>query len=288
MRRSTGPRQGSPMVWSLILAAVAFVAFGLLRRAWPCNPGQPLWASKDMGRDFVYFLLSFILYANLTVILARLALQGLYGGEAGRVLADIEAGRGWLSRLTIGIQAFMIIFLVDVMQYWLHRAFHTKWLWPFHAIHHSPKVLDWTATWRSHPVNFVFYETLAALAALLMGFSPVAFAIVGPFNFVTAGMVHANLNWTFGPFRYWFASPVFHRWHHASDPAIHDKNFAPTFPFLDVMFGTYHMPEGELPDAYGAEGVPDDVPGQLAHPFVRIWKMLGEARARASEAAARP
>ena len=276
------------MLVSLIFMAVAFLAFALLRGRWPCNPDQPRWFGKEMGRDLVFYLLALALYANLTGALTKLVLHGVYGDGGQRVFAAIQEGRGWLSHLPLAAQAGLIILVTDVLQYWLHRAFHTKWLWPFHAVHHSPTELDWTATWRIHPVNFVLYDTLAAVVTLLMGFAPLAFVIVAPFNFFTAALVHANLNWTFGPFRFVFASPVFHRWHHASDPAIHDMNFAPTFPFLDLMFGTYHMPEGQLPEAYGAEGVPADVLGQLAHPFVAIGRMLGAAKGRAPEAAARP
>ena len=276
------------MLWSMIFAVVAFLAFALMRGRWPCNPDQPRWFGKDMGRDLVFWLLSFVLYANLTVAVTQFLLRGVFGSDGARMFAAIQAGRGWISRLPVAVQAFAVIFTVDVIQYWLHRAFHTRWLWPFHAIHHSPKDLDWTATWRIHPVNFIFYETLAGVVTLLMGCSPITLLIVYPFNFFSAALVHANLNWTFGPFRFVFASPVFHRWHHASDPAIHDKNFAPTFPFLDLMFGTFHMPKGELPGAYGADGVPEDVLGQLAHPFVAVGKMLSAGRARAPEAAARP
>ena len=276
------------MLWSLIFAAVAFAVFGVLRGVSPCNPGQPRWFGREMGIDLLWWLLSFLIYGNLAVIVTRLLLQGVYGGDGQRLFQALQAGRGTLSHLPVLVQAGVVIFVVDVIQYWLHRAFHTKWLWPFHAIHHSPTDLDWTATWRIHPVNFVFYETVATVVTLLFGCSPMALVIIIPFNFFSAALVHANLNWTFGPFRHLFASPVFHRWHHASDPAIHDKNFAPTFPFLDVMFGTFYMPKGQLPDAFGAEGVPMGVLGQLAHPFVAIGRMLGEARGRASEAAARP
>jgi len=274
------------MLWSLIFAATAFLALGALRQAWPCNPGQKRWVSRDMGVDVLWWLVSLALYGDLAVIVTRALLQAFGGVDGERLFQAIRAGHGPISHLPVAAQAGLVIFLVDVIQYWLHRAFHTRWLWPFHAIHHSPRELDWTATWRIHPVNFVFYETVAAVATMLMGCSPLALVIVVPFNFFSAAFVHANLNWTFGPFRYWLASPVFHRWHHASDPAIHDKNFAPTFPFLDLLFGTFHMPQGQLPDAYGAEGVPEDLAGQLAHPFVAIGRMLGQGRSRRSPEAA--
>lgn len=275
------------MVWSIIFAATALVAFALLTRLTPCNPGQPRGFGKDFRVDLIYFLVSLILYGGLTLAVARLILWVCTGPEAAKILTAITSGHGGLSRLPLLAQAGLIVFATDVMQYWLHRGFHTRWLWPFHAVHHSGTEVDWTATFRIHPVNFVLYNTLAGAVTLLMGFSPLAFAIVAPFNFFSAAMVHANLNWTFGPLKYVFASPVFHRWHHAADPEIYDKNFAPTFSFLDVMFGTFYMPEGRLPEAYGAEGVPQDFLGQLAYPFQAILGALA-SKPGTPEAAARP
>ena len=39
------------------------------------------------------------------------------------------------------------------------------------------------------------------------------------------------------------ASPTFHRWHHTAEADGFNKNFAGLFPFVDIVFGTYHMPE---------------------------------------------
>ena len=50
-----------------------------------------------------------------------------------------------------------------------------------------------------------------------------------------------------------------------------DRNFAGLFPFWDVLFGTFHMPEGRQPSRFGIEGdpVPDGLLPQLAYPFRR-------------------
>ena len=122
-----------------------------------------------------------------------------------------------------------------------------------------------------------------------MGFSPQVFAIVAPINFFSGALVHANLNWTFGPLRYVLASPVFHRWHHSIDPNVRDKNFAPTFAFLDLMFGTFHMPEGRTPEGFGAVGVPANFLGQLAYPFrVMAARPARAPQERGGAAPARP
>src|SRR5262249_57144412 len=105
----------------------------------------------------------------------------------------------------------------------------------------------------------------------LLGFSPAALLVLAPFNTVYSAMVHANLRWTFGPLRYVFASPVFHRWHHTTLAEGRDRNFAPTFPFLDLLFGTFYMPPGRLPEEFGsgAADFPEDFWGQFIHPFRR-------------------
>ena len=106
---------------------------------------------------------------------------------------------------------------------------------------------------------------------LMAGISPNIMLWVGPFNTFHSAFVHANLNWTFGPFRYLIASPVFHRWHHTYADQGGDKNFAPTFPFLDLLFGTFYMPKDRLPSVFGIDGraVPNRLLGQLLHPLLR-------------------
>jgi sterol desaturase/sphingolipid hydroxylase (fatty acid hydroxylase superfamily) len=84
-------------------------------------------------------------------------------------------------------------------------------------------------------------------------------------------LVHANLNWTFAPFKYLLASPVFHRWHHTALDRGGSSNFAGTFPIWDVLFGTFYMPESELPDAYGIadKSFPESFGAQMLYPFLR-------------------
>jgi sterol desaturase/sphingolipid hydroxylase (fatty acid hydroxylase superfamily) len=46
-------------------------------------------------------------------------------------------------------------------------------------------------------------------------------------------------------------------------------NFAGTFPIWDILFGTWYMPKGELPDAYGVddEHFPESFGAQMLYPF---------------------
>jgi sterol desaturase/sphingolipid hydroxylase (fatty acid hydroxylase superfamily)/DNA-binding beta-propeller fold protein YncE len=248
----------STLAWLLGLAA----AFGIFGRLMPCNPGMFWWKDRRaVVTDCVYwFVVPLFLSVGRTVMLI-VGLALLFGGREPHVLP--------VQGLPLWQQCLAVLLLQDLMLYWLHRAFHTRLAWKFHAVHHSPTVLDWMSTQRSHPVNFLLEFALADVAVLLLGFPPAALVVLTPFNIVYSAMVHANLNWTFGPLRHVFASPVFHRWHHTTREEGLDKNFAPTFPFLDVLFGTFSMPAGKLPEEFGT-GEPDFPQhfwGQLLHPF---------------------
>ena len=174
-------------------------------------------------------------------------------------------------QLPIWLQAATVFIAEDVLLYWLHRGFHSKKFWRWHAIHHSAEQVDWLSTYRFHPVNTWLSFTLVDALMLFAGFSPEAVFLMAGFNMIYSAMVHANLNWTFGPLRYVFASPVFHRWHHTAEEEGMDKNFAPTFPLLDLAFGTFYMPEGKRPQRYGVRGsaIPHGFIAQILWPFTQ-------------------
>jgi sterol desaturase/sphingolipid hydroxylase (fatty acid hydroxylase superfamily) len=253
------------MPWSFISAAVCFLVFGTLARFFPCNPEQPRFINREMVDDALYWGFGLLVYGEVTVLLIRLAVA-----DNAEAMNAIVSGRGWAAALPVWAQVVIILLATDIAQYWLHRALHHPWLWPFHAIHHSPREVTWSTTYRVHPVNWLIYIASIAVLTRLLGFAPAAFAVIAPVNMAIGALVHANLNWTFGPLRHLLASPVFHRWHHSLDPAVRDKHFAPTFPVLDLIFGTFHMPKGRLPETYGAAGVPDNFLPQMIWPFQAI------------------
>jgi sterol desaturase/sphingolipid hydroxylase (fatty acid hydroxylase superfamily) len=240
------------------------VGFAVLVRLMPCNPGIYWWKDlRAVATDFLYwFVVPLFLRLCRVLMLVGGTILLFNGGEPD--LLPVKDVPLWQ-------QCLAILLIQDVMLYWIHRFFHGRLAWKFHAIHHSPKVLDWMSTARFHPINNLLSFGLADVTVLLLGFAPAALVALAPFNIIYSAMVHANLSWTFGPLRFVFASPVFHRWHHTTQEEGLDKNFASTFSFLDLMFGTYHMPRGKVPEHFGT-GEPDFPEGlwdQLVHPFRR-------------------
>lgn len=245
------------------------LAFSLLSRLTPCNAQQPLWR-KDSVTDITYSLVMPIFTRFVHIAFLGVGVFLFFRNVPQETLKNyFTNGFGPLAAEPIWLQAAIIVLTEDVMLYWLHRWFHGKEMWRFHAIHHSPTHVDWLSTYRFHPVNTWLTFTLTDAIMLLCGFSPEAVATMAGANMIYSAMVHANLNWTFGPFKYVFASPVFHRWHHTAQEEGLDKNFAPTFPLIDIMFGTFYMPEGRVPEIYGVKDqeIPTNFISQLLWPF---------------------
>jgi sterol desaturase/sphingolipid hydroxylase (fatty acid hydroxylase superfamily) len=247
---------------ALALLAGLTVVFAVVVRLMPCNPGMYWWTDlRAAVADLIYWFVVPLVSRLFRMLLLIAAVSLLFGGGEPQPLP--------VKDLPLWAQCVIILLLQDLMMYWMHRAFHTRAAWRFHAVHHSPTVLDWLSTVRFHPVNSLLEFTVADVVVLLLGFSPQALFVLAPFNIVYSAMVHANLNWTLGPLRHVFASPVFHRWHHTREQEGLNRNFAPTFPFLDLVFGTFYMPPGKLPTEFGVgeQDFPRGFWGQLIYPF---------------------
>ena len=243
----------------------------------PCNPDQPKPPPAQLITDAFYWFLvplftNYVRFALLVTV--AVWILGLSSPADLKFFMQNGHALTGLQNLSLGVQIILILLIQDIYMYWVHRCFHSAKLWKVHAVHHSTKQLEWFSTARFHPINIWLQFTIADALVLALGFSPMALAVMVPFNAFYSAFVHANLNWTFGPFRYLLASPVFHRWHHTMLIEGRDKNFAPTFPFLDVLFGTFYMPKGKLPEKYGVEdkALIDNFWVQLIYPFRRSKK----------------
>jgi sterol desaturase/sphingolipid hydroxylase (fatty acid hydroxylase superfamily) len=172
----------------------------------------------------------------------------LFAGDSN---CPVESPR-W--RLPFVAQFLAILFIADLTQYWVHRAFHVvPWLWRFHEIHHSVEEMDWLAGSRLHLVDAVLTRAATYVPIYILGFGePALFAYV-VWVVVQATFIHANVRWECRPLRRLLATPAFHHWHHAAEAAAVDKNFAVHLPVIDRLFGTYYLPD-RWPEAYGLVG----------------------------------
>jgi len=263
------------VAWSLVPItlgmAVAFTLLTLSSRQ-ACNPGSTWWRNRGLATDACYWLIvPFIAPYIRIALMVAVAIIPMRFVSAEQLDAYIRDGLSPLSALSPVWQAAIYLVVSDFLLYWIHRIFHGVHLWPYHAIHHSAEDVDWTTAYRFHPVNLALGPFLVDVLMLFAGISPMVLIALAPWQTVSATFVHANLNWTFGPLKYVIATPVFHRWHHGPPDEGGEKNFAPTFALWDLLFGTFYMPQGRLPQQYGVDDAqfPQGFVGQMIYPFVR-------------------
>ncbi len=263
---------GQTMLKLVPITIALGVVFAVLSNWSACNPGHPWWRKREIVTDVLYWFLIPLSTRFVRIGLMVMGAAYFYGIHGAQPLMDFyDDGFGPLAKMPIWLQAFTFVVVSDFLTYWIHRAYHRGALWKYHSVHHSSEHLDWISAARFHPINLLLGSVLVDVALLLAGISPNVMLWVGPFTTATSAMVHANLNWSFGPFKYVLASPVFHRWHHTALDRGGSSNFAGTFPIWDILFGTFYMPKNELPDSYGIDDkeFPESFGAQLLYPFLR-------------------
>ena len=248
---------------------IAAVVFPILTARFACNEGASWWQRRELLTDFAYWFVIpvFTRFVRIGLLVSGAAL--IFGIKPDDLAGFFEHGKGPLAGLPFWAQVVVYLFLSDFLLYWVHRLFHGNTMWKYHAVHHSSEDVDWISAARFHPINLILGTVMVDVVLLLAGIAPAVLSLLTPFNVLMSAFVHANLNWTLGPCRYVLASPVFHRWHHTAADRGGSKNFSGTFPIWDLMFGTFHMPATEMPNAYGI-GEPDfptSFGGQLLYPF---------------------
>lgn len=163
--------------------------------------------------------------------------------------------------------------VADIGAYWGHRFSH-EWplLWRFHALHHSAEHIDFLVNGCAHPVDLVWVRMWGLVPLYILGIGNVGPAgslvpvVVTLFGVVMGFFVHANVRWRFLPLEWLVATPAFHHWHHTRNDHI-DHNYAATFPLIDKLFGSLHLPR-HFSAEYGTDYlVPPTIAGQMLAPF---------------------
>ncbi len=248
--------------WFMLNLVFTGIVFIPLERVFGRRP-QPLFRHQ-WREDLFYFFLSSVMVQSLTYLSLAPSLAILHHTSWTGLRAAVGAQPVWL-------QIVEIMFLTDLVQYWLHRGFHQSgFLWRFHAVHHSAPVLDWLAGSRMHLVEIIVLRGTTVIPMYVLGFGQTALYAYLIFVYVYSTYIHSNVRFDVEWLKPVFVTPRFHHWHHGLEREAVDVNFAIHFPVFDRLFGTYFMPRGRWPQGYGvsSEPVPSGFVRQLVYPFV--------------------
>lgn len=242
---------------------------------------QPIFR-HEWREDLLYFLIG-------SLFVQALAFLSLL--PAHTILAHTEWSgfRAAVGSQPVVLQFLEIMFLTDLVQYWVHRLFHRlPFLWNFHAVHHSAQVMDWLASSRMHLLEVITLRGCTVIPMYVLGFSEPALYAYLIFVFLLSALVHANLRLDLRFLDRFLVTPRFHHWHHGIEREAIDVNFAVHFPIIDRVFGTYYLPsDGAWPSGYGIKDhpVPRGFVRQFFYPFWRKREGESEQTVAKSEGA---
>ena len=177
----------------------------------------------------------------------------------------------WFTSMPLLLQAFLISFIFDFGQYWMHRGMHNWYpLWLPHSVHHYITQLNINKGAVGNPVELF-------LIGLGIGgffdFVPRAFLLAGAVGLAVGSYQHINVR--FNSPRWWrflFNTTEHHSMHHSQDFEATRSNYSGTWIFIDRMFGTCLDGEAELLGMEGGRRM--GIREQMTFPFTEGWKSL--------------
>ena len=248
--------------WFILDLLGSTLIFILLEKLFPLYRGQAVFRA-EWQTDFVHFSVNHFI-VGLILLTVNFLIHRMFGWLVRDGFQAMVNGIPFLP------QVLLCLLVADMVQYWTHRAYHEiPFLWRFHSVHHSTKTLDWLAGSRQHILELIVTRVGVLGALYVCGFAKGVmdtYIIIVGFQAVYN---HANVHLNWGPFKYIFVTPHFHHWHHSSDEAAIDRNYAAHYAFLDYLFGTAVRGQAGFPAEYGVVGdyMPDGFMRQQAFPF---------------------
>ncbi len=273
----TYPFAANQRIFWLYLVTSGILAFYVFYANAKSNPAESLslrafvgfllpkniWKTTSAWLDIRYFFFHQIFRLVINVTFLTYVLSVFFQIIAGDAEpADVGGTTFDVHILDIALATaymFVLIAFVDFVSYATHYAQHKVGiLWEFHKVHHSLEVMHPLSNYREHPIDNITYSmttgatygAVMGLASNLFGYLPSMPQFLGipvlmfVFNIMGYNLRHSHvwLRWP-GRWSMLFASPAHHHIHHSCHPDHIDKNFAFMFPFWDVLFRTYILPE---------------------------------------------
>lgn len=184
----------------------------------------------------------------------------------------------WFLDLPILVQAFLISFIFDFGQYWMHRGMHNWYpLWLPHSVHHYITQLNINKGAVGNPVE-IFLIGLGIGG--FFDFLPRAALLAGGIGMAISTYQHINVRFnTPAWWRFLFNTTEHHSVHHSLDFEASRSNYSGTYIFIDRMFGTCVDGEAEVLGMEGGRRM--GLREQMTFPFTDAWKTIKGKFARA-------
>ncbi|MBE0362582.1 hypothetical protein PULV_a0102 [Pseudoalteromonas ulvae UL12] len=214
-----------------------------------------VWLHNSAKQDYVLWLLNKLLKTLLFgPIVLTMVPVALFFSDGLEWLFGAITPFAWSKASIIAVFTFALFIVDDLTRFLLHLALHKiDFLWHFHAVHHSAKVLTPFTIYRTHPVESYLYACRMAIVQgsvvgagyYLFGGTLSMFDVLGAnvfvflFNVLGANLRHSHIWFSFGnKVEGVLISPAQHQIHHSNNPIHFDTNLGSALAIWDRMCGT--------------------------------------------------
>ena len=204
---------------------------------------------------------------------SRLVEVTLLAGAAALAGTLSESGAAfWPVHWALVPQLVLALLLGELGAYTSHRICHRTAIgWRVHAVHHTPELLHWLASGRTHPLNTVWVFTCQSILVVILGAPAEVLSLMAVFTGINGFLQHANVRMRPGILNAVVSTSDLHRWHHAKHGPEGGVNFGNNLSVWDHVFRTYYNPKhashGDVMGIANAT-VPERFGAHLATPFV--------------------
>ncbi len=241
------------------------------RQTWSIRGDREIW--RDLGHSVLYTIIG----GNV----AQITFLSGFPWVLSRL--GFASGLGiWPVGSPFILQIAAVVLLGDLLEYWYHRLSHTvPWLWPVHAVHHTPIRLNVLKGPRHHVVYFLGRGVFVWAPLVVLGVSSRLVAWQFAAVVLVGSLAHANIAFRIPSFVHRIVvTPEFHRIHHSIDADQGNSNYATVFPIWDLLFGSHTDPRVVEVGQTGIDRdpIPRRFPSELLSPVT--WHRLVRDRDR--------
>lgn len=238
-------------IFTSIVIAIIYLYFN--KKEQRINLSSKLWLHPSAKLDYYYFILSY--FIKILMIFPIVISAKTVAFSINKYLY-FEYGFNQIQTIsyetTIILYTITLFIVSDFTRYWLHRFLHTiPFLWEFHKVHHSAKVLNPLTFYRVHPIeNLLFGFRYSLSIGLVTGVFIYFFGskigiveVLGAnififiFSSIGANLRHSHIQLAYFAFlEKWLISPKQHQIHHSKKHF--DRNYGGYLAIWDRVFGT--------------------------------------------------
>ncbi|QKF78319.1 sterol desaturase family protein [Arcobacter defluvii] len=243
------------LFWVYIISSMvlAMIYFYITKKNTRVITSSKLWLHPSAKLDYYYFFLSYFINIFLLIpFIISAKSVALFVNKELYLYFDYYENELFSYKQIVLMYTMCIFIVSDFSRYWLHRFLHTiPFLWEFHKVHHSAKVLTPITFYRVHPVeNFLFglryslsVGVVTGVFIYLFGAKIDIYMVFGVnivlfiFSLFGSNLRHSHIPFSYGSFlEKWLLSPKQHQIHH--DKKHFNKNYGGYIAIWDRIFGS--------------------------------------------------